>query len=197
MDAKTKQLPGQKYYTAIKNTITKRPWLSAGIAALILLLATTQLRSIAIMFALVVIAALSKLTQEFFPPPLLLVFDLVTFTLVVVSFAVGALPALILTLVAQYAGLLARTMVSGKVAAETYALPAIGYILTAILMPFLLPLGIVTGGMIAVVFYTSLMMVAYWFLYKNVLAEITYAASVIPFNYWLLARFGETIVGLL
>jgi hypothetical protein len=191
--AEAQSTTSQKY-NKIKSFVMKRPWLVVAIGVLAVVLMSTRLRSIAALLALVAGATLSKLPQAIFP--VVVVLDLIMFLLVVATMAYGPFIGISLALIAYYVGTILRAQFS-NVASETYAGPPMGIVISGILCSFL-PFGVVATGMTTVVFYSIIMLIFYRQIYPgNIMNELTFLVTILPFNYWLFTSFGERMLAML
>lgn len=182
------------FLSAIRN-LKKRHLFSTGsaaVAVLLLALAFTPLfsyfKAIIVIIALILIGAASKLIQKFFP--FVVGFDLCLFFTVIVSVAYHPFAGVLVGVFSSVLGSVAR----GQDDMSKVIVPAIGYIVVALLVPFFSGMQLFTIGMILTLVYSIMMSVAFWFLMHCSTNTLTFLISSLAFNYWLFTNYATSLM---
>jgi len=94
-------------------------------------------------------------------------------------------------------GIIVKGFATSRMSGENIIFPPIGYIAVAFFISFF-QLNVFMTGMVAVVFYSALMTLLFGLAYGFPIFDIfIFWVTIVPFNYWLFASFGQVVLNLL
>jgi len=187
----------RKKFRNLPSFFLKKKNFYATIAVAVVLIAIlfSQIRSAVLILLLIGSTVALKFLESYLPRGVNI--DPSLFVLVVLSKAYNIPLALGVTIASFLIGIIVRGFLTSRMSGENLIFPPLGYIAVAFFISFF-QLNAFATGIIAVVFYSILMTIMFGLAYGFPIFDILlFWITIVPFNYWLFASFGQTVLSLL
>ena len=182
-----------RIFVSIYTETFKKRTREVVIALLIISFLTLRsLQMLGLLLGLIVIAALSKLTQE--PIPFVVGFDLCLFVTIVVGYAIHPAVGFIVGGVSSFFGSLLRS----RQEADTMLVPIAGYFWTSMIIAFTRNhMSFFMVGVMATLFYALHNAIIFAKIRHFSIHTITFLSTSIPFNIILIKKLAPALITLL
>ena len=183
--------------TIHKKSSDRRSVAIMGVAAgvLIALLSYTSfffyVRGAILAIIFILVAAMSKFIQKFFP--FVVGLDMCLFFTVLVGTAYHPISGIVVGVLSSTLG----SIIRGQNDMTNVLTPNLGYIAAGILLPFFAGASIFFTGMALTAVYVVMMSVIFWFKYFSPPQTVTFAATAVAFNYLLFSSYSAYFLKLM
>ena len=173
----------------------KNLYLTIAISVVLFAILFSQIRSAILVLLLIIVTVAMKFFESYLPRGVNV--DPSLFVLIVLMKAYSLPLALAVTIASFLIGIIVKGFATSRMSGENIIFPPIGYIAVAFFISFF-QLNVFMTGMVAVVFYSALMTLLFGLAYGFPIFDIfIFWVTIVPFNYWLFASFGQVVLNLL
>lgn len=155
------------------------------------LIFTAHVKSLVFISIFIVVAAASKLIQEFFP--FVVGLDFVLFVTVLSTMHYGWIVGAMVGCISSFVGSVYRI----RQQMDTAIVPLFGYIAIALIVPYLLSLNLLFLGILSALIYAIMMSLIFLHLRADIFNTATFFTTTILFNYWAFKNIAPFLVSLM
>ena len=183
--------------TLAEKSKDRRALAITGVAAAVLIVILSQtsfffyLRGTIFAIVFILIAAMSKFIQKFFP--FVVGFDMCLFFTVLIGTVYHPIAGILVGVLSSTLG----SVIRGQYDMTNVIMPNMGYIAAGILLPFFAGSNILVTGMTLTAVYIVLMSIIFWFKYYSISNTATFVVTSVAFNYLLFNNYSTAFLKLL